>query len=108
MRLCLCFYRWEICASKPRGKKSYITDDKDKEGVDYKGSKEQQLIILHAITISGLLDKTDENGYPIDDLKWKMSHPSKHNEKLTCETLWVKNSHTGDYHNHINSVMFMQ
>eukprot|EP00957_Ditylum_brightwellii_P063930 4850094-Ditylum_brightwellii.AAC.2 len=29
-------------------------------------------------------------------------------DKLTCETLWIANSHTGDYHDNMNSEMFMQ
>jgi hypothetical protein len=69
------------------------------------------LIILNAITTEGPLCETDDNGRPIDDLKWKgdTCHPTDRGDgKLTCETLWIAQSHTGDYHDNMNSEMFMQ
>ena len=70
----------------------------------------KRLIILHAITPDGPLVERDDTGYPIDDLQWSgdTPHPKQQQGKLTCETLWVSNSSTGDYHNNMNSEMFMK
>jgi transposase len=69
------------------------------------------LIILHAITREGPLCEKDNFGKPVDDLKWKgdTCHPTPRDDgKLTCETLWVAQSSSGDYHDNMNSEMFMQ
>jgi hypothetical protein len=75
-------------------------------------SKGKRLIILHAITANGPLCERDSDGKPIDDLEWKgdTPHPKKKNpsDKLTCKTLWLATSKSGDYHDNMNSDMFMQ
>jgi transposase len=81
------------------------------KAIERKSGKGRRLIILNAIATEGPLCKTDGNGRPIDDLKWKgdTCHPTERdNRKLTCETLWFAQSHTGDYHDNMNSEMFMQ
>ena len=74
--------------------------------------KGRRLIILHAITADGPLVERDDAGVPIDDLHWNgdTPHPGERDtgEKKTCETLWLAQSHTGDYHDNMNSDMFMQ
>jgi transposase len=83
---------------------------KDDKAIERKTGKGRRLIILHAITTDGPLCATKENGKPIDDLLWKADtcHPTpRANRKLSCETLWIAQSHTGDYHDNINSDMFM-
>jgi hypothetical protein len=47
----------------------------------------------------------------VDDLKWKgdTCHPTPRDDgKLTCETLWVAQSSSGNYHDNMNSEIFMQ
>ena len=53
-----------------------------------------------------------DQGHPIHDLDWERDFPHPKNKarddgKVTCETLWVAQSHTGDYHDNMNSEMFM-
>ena len=89
---------------------SYLSKEERTDGSDRKTGKGRRLIILHAITPDGPLCERDDNGYPVDDLVWKKDtpHPNTASNKLTCETLWMSNSHTGDYHDNMNSDMFMQ
>jgi len=84
------------------------------EGVS--GSKGRRLCILHAMTCDGPLCEyvVNENGkrYPVDDLEWgKTDTPHskpRQDGKLSCETLWVSDSSTGDYHDNMNSNLFMK
>jgi hypothetical protein len=59
----------------------------------------------------GPICKLDENGKSVDNLDWNKDtpHPPKHlvDGSLTCETLWLVMSKTGDYHDNMNSEMFM-
>ena len=77
----------------------------------------RRLVIMHAITEDGPLCEYDEYDRPIDDLLWygpnqKDSCRPMENRpagaKLTCETLWIAQNKTGDYHDNMNSEMFMQ
>ena len=77
--------------------------DKDIDsGVKKKSGKGRRLVILHAITLDSLLYECEEDGItPVCDLKWTgdTCHPQKRmDRKLTCKTLWVAQSHMGDYH----------
>jgi transposase len=88
---------------------SYV--QKGKEHIGRKSSKGKRLVILHAITPNGPLCEVDDNGKPVDDLKWKgdTPHPTPRTDgKLTCETLWLAQSSSGDYHDNMNSEMFMK
>jgi transposase len=73
-------------------------------------SKGERLIILHAISPSGpLVERV--NNKPIDDLSWNKDTPhskSRLDGKLTCELLWKAQSSSGDYHDNMNSEMFMK
>ena len=93
-----------------QSKYSYLTKDEVDNGTDWSTGKGKRLIILHAITEDGPLAERDEHGYPIDCLDWRgdTPHPKDIEGKLTCETLWVATSHTGDYHDNMCSDMFMQ
>ena len=68
------------------------------------------MIILHVIGEDELVVELDLiTGLPIDDLQWKgdTCHPKKMDGgQLTAETLWVDQSHTGDYHDNMNSENF--
>jgi hypothetical protein len=80
-------------------------------GQQRKSSKGKRLVILHAITPNGPLCEVDDNGKPVIDLKWSgdTPHPTAQTDgKLTCETLWVAQSSSGDYHDNMNSEMFMK
>ena len=92
--------------------KSYMSSDKDKQAtVRKKSGKGKRLIILHAITVDGPLAEQDENGIYVNDLQWRgdTPHPVERADgRLTCETLWVAQSHSGDYHDNMNSNMFMK
>ena len=90
-----------------------MPQDKNKTpGNKIKSGKGRCLVIMHAITLDGPLYDCEEDGVtPIDDLKWKgdTCHPQKRSDgKLTWETLWVAQSHVGDYHDNMNSDMFMK
>jgi hypothetical protein len=73
--------------------------------------KERRLLILHAITEDGPLCKLDADKRPVANLQWSgdTPHPPKElvNGSLTCETLWLAASKTGDYHDNMNNEMFM-
>ena len=94
-------------------KKTYMPNDKSKDsGVKCKSGKGRRLCIIHAITLDGPLCEYEENGVtPVCDIQWTgdTCHPEKRADgKITCETLWVAQSHTGDYHDNMNSDMFMK
>ena len=67
---------------------------------------------MHAITEDGPLVERDDAGIPIDDFVWNgdTPHPGEQDTggKTMCEVLWLAQSHTGDYHDNMNSDMFMQ
>jgi hypothetical protein len=80
--------------------------------LSYTSGKGRRLVILHAMTIDGPLVQYDDlTGKPIDDLNWVKDacHPNRErlDGKTTCETLWVAQSHSGDYHDNMNSTLFM-
>ena len=80
-------------------------------GLKVKSGKGRRLVVLHAITLDGPLCERMDDGRPIDDLKWSGStcHPGlRMDGQLTCETLWVAQSHTGDYHDNMTSKMLMR
>lgn len=87
--------------------KSYL---KKNSVVNKKSSKGQRLIMLHAISPFGPLVERINNK-PIDDLVWKQDtpHPTQRIDGLlTCELLWKASSSSGDYHDNMNSDMFMK
>lgn len=68
------------------------------------------MIILHAITPSRPLAEKKEGKY-VSDLKWNKDtpHPTENFiEQLTCETLWLAESHKGDYHDNMSSEIFVR
>ena len=90
------------------------TEKQKKEGNENrKSSKGLRLIIIHAITPDGPLTTYNNDGTPVDDIEWPgrtkdTPHSIHDKNKLTCECLWVAQSHTGNYHNNANSEIFMQ
>lgn len=81
------------------------------EHIERTGSKGKRLVILHSITMDGPVCERDENGMPMSDLTWKgdTPHPTPCADgKLTCETLWLAQSSAGDYHDNMNSEIFMR
>lgn len=81
------------------------------KGIKKKAGKGKRLIILHAIGLDGLLADLDGNTRrPVDELVWRgdTPHPESKEGLMTAETLWVAQSHTGDYHDNMNSNMFMK
>lgn len=86
---------------------SYFRDG----GTDFnkKSGKGPRLIILHAISSRGPVCEY-EDGLPIDDIKWSGNTPHPHLRDDGCRTaecLWLSSSSTGDYHDNMNSEMFM-
>jgi hypothetical protein len=87
-----------------------------KELMGKSASKGKRLIILHAITPNGPLCERDPvTNVPYDDLIWNgdVPHPKdfekqEDNEQNTCELLWVSSSSKGDYHDNMNSEMYMK
>ena len=91
--------------------KPYLTKSEQKEGVDKKKkSKGRCLVILHIISPLGPLCTRDNKGKPVSDLEWNgdTPHPKKDERKLTAETLWLANSHKGDYHDNMTSDIFIK
>jgi hypothetical protein len=93
---------------------SYHHVDSDRR-INKGASKGRQLIILHAITRDGPLCQRDNEGKPYDDLSWNKDtpHPQAYKDRkpddlFTCETLWIATSKSGDYHDNMDSNMFMQ
>ena len=90
------------------------TEKQKKEGNENrKSSKGRRLIIKHAFTPYGPWTTYNDDGTPVDDIKWTgrtkdTPHPIHNNNKITCECLWVVQSHTGNYHDYVNSEIFMQ
>ena len=87
---------------------SYLGSDST---INRSASKGERLVILHAITPFGPLCERDERGIPVSDLKWNgdTPHPTKRNDnELTCELMWKASSSSGDYHDNMNSEMFMR
>ena len=94
-----------------QSKCTYLSDKQRKEGIDRKKmGKGRRLVILHAITAFGPLCERDKEGFPVCDLVWHgdTPHPEKDPERLTCETLWLANSHKGNYHDNMTSEIFMK
>ena len=91
-----------------QSKFTYQNKDERTNGTNQKTGKGRHLVILHAITPDGPLCERDDTGYPVCDLLWKGDtlHPQK-TDKLTCKTLWMASSSSGDYHHNMNSDMFM-
>jgi hypothetical protein len=90
------------------GKYSWLKEDST---VNRSSSRGEWLIILHAISPFGPFCEKDDNNYPISDLVWKRDTPhstTRADGLLTCETLWKSQSSTGDYHDNMNSKMFMK
>ena len=89
--------------------RTYLSKEQKKDGVDKKKkSKGRRLVILHAITSFGPLCSREETGYPVSDLTWSGDTPHPSSNELTCETLWVANSHKGDYHDNMTSDIFVK
>ena len=68
-------------------------------------------MILHAITPFGPLCERDERGIPVSDLRWNGDTPlatKRIDNKLTCQSMWKATSSSGDYHDNMNSEMFMK
>ena len=98
---------------------SWVSVGVDGNIVDRGTSKGRRLIILHAITRDGPLVTYEGQGparKPIETLVWKppgasataaetdTPHPiDTDGEALTAELLWVAQSHTGDYHDNMDS-----
>jgi hypothetical protein len=89
---------------------SYVT--KKEIAIGRSNDKGERLIIMHAISPHGPLAKREETtNSQVSDLQWKRDtcnpHP-REDGKITCETIWKSDSRSGDYHNNMNSDMFMK
>lgn len=94
-------------------KYSYLPKNKDKDSnLKRKTGKGRRSIILHAITTDGPLYEYEmETNRPVDNLKQSGNtcHPEpRKGRKLNYETLWIAQSHTGNYYDNMNSIMFMK
>ena len=117
----------EVMKAQARGEKiifvytdeSYVHKNHSRESsyfpdgggdVNRGSGKGRRLIILHAITEDGPLAEIDPStGKPaLGKLRWNgdTPHPIK-GDLLTCETVWSAESHTGDYHDNMDSDKFM-
>jgi hypothetical protein len=75
-------------------------------------SKGERLIIIHAITPDGPLAERDINddNIPVSNLVWVGDTPNptpRPDGKISCETIWRATLRTGDFHDNMNSEMFM-
>ena len=95
-------------------KKSYVRKGKGNQNIERPSGKGKRLVIIHAITKDGPL--TDRvGGVPIDHLQWGKgrykdtpTHVYRPDGLVNCETLWIASSNKGDYHDNMNSTMFME
>jgi hypothetical protein len=89
---------------------SYIT--KKEITIGRSNNKGERLIIMHEISPHGPLAERDKTtNRPVSDLQWKRDtcHPHPREDgKITCETIWKSASRSGDYHDNMNSDMFMK
>jgi hypothetical protein len=77
--------------------------------INESASKGTRLIMIHAITPDSPLCERDDDNTPVSDLVWKgdTCHPTvRPDGKLTCEAMWKAESHSGDYHDNMNSENF--
>ena len=111
-------------------KKDFFRDGEAGE-TNRKSSKGMHLIMMHTITKYDPLCERDATYRPVDDILWTnpnhlngketntphsftLGHPlssvaqNNSEDRLTCKTLWVADSSTVDYHDNMNSNMFMQ
>jgi hypothetical protein len=86
-----------------------------KEGgkpINRSNNKGERLIIMHAFTPLGVLAEIDNlSNLPVSEFQRKgdACHPHPREDgKLTCETIWKATSRKGDYHNNMNSEMFIK
>ena len=80
--------------------------------VERESSKGRRLIILHAITKLGPLGERSEISWRHNGRETDTPHEVKKvadgPDDRSAELLWVSNSKTGDYHDNMNSEMFMK
>ena len=106
----LCFTDESYCHQNHVGKKSYCKPD---SVINRTTSKGTRIIILHAITEKEPLTQLDDNtGRPIDSVSFKPNNDSipdiyYHKDKVTAECMWKSGIKTGDYHDNMNSEMFL-
>lgn len=87
---------------------------KNDTNFDEKIGKGRRLIIIHAITKFGpLIDRV--NNIPVEHLKWGEKRPSDScisemikEKKTNYKNLWILSSSRGDFHNMMNSNMFIE
>ena len=91
------------------------TDSWLKDGtVERDSGKGKRLIILHAITKDGPLGERSlitwkgSRGGKDTDTPHEVKKVADGPDDTSAELLWVSNSKTGDYHDNMNSEMFMQ
>ena len=69
------------------------------------------MIILHAITVDGpLCDRIDN--HPVSDIEWGINNDvpkyvPRPDKRVTAELVWKADTHTGDYHDNMNSENFL-
>ena len=107
----------EVCFDKSHVNQNHSNDKSCVDAVkgsniEKKSGKGKRLVILHAVTEDGPLAQTAANGKPFMRRScWNKDTP--HSETMkdgehTCETFWVAQSSTGNYHDNVNSKNFME
>jgi hypothetical protein len=90
----------------------YLYMKKIKVQVGRSNKKGQRRIIMHAITPKDPIGEWDnKTNLPVSNLLWKgdTCHPHLRKDgKLTCKMIWKSSSRSGDYHENMNSNMFMK
>jgi transposase len=91
---------------------SYSYMKKEENQINRSNNKGERLIIMHAISPYGPLCEREElSNVPVSDLIWKgdTCHPHPREDgKITCETIWKSSLRKGNYHDNMNSEMFMK
>jgi transposase len=106
----LCFTDESYCHQNHVGKKSFCKKD---SVINRTTSKGTRIIILQAMTEKEPLTQKDKNGRPIDSVTFKPNNDSipivyEHPDELkTAECMWKAGIKTGDYHDNMNSEMFL-
>ena len=107
----LCFTDESYCHQNHSCKNSI---SKKGSVINQTSSKGTRIIILHAIDENEPLAQKDENNRPIDSITFAPNNESLpleyfHPDKLlTAECMWKADIKTGNYHDNMNSEMFLK
>jgi hypothetical protein len=102
-----------VCTNKSYIQASgYLYIKREEAAINRSNNRGERLIIMHAITPDGVMvERENLTNVPVSDLHWRgdSCHPqAREDNKITCEMIWTAASRKGDYHDNMNSDMFIK